>query len=195
MIGYLSGKLADKDLNRAILDVNGVGYVVNMTIPDLARMGSPGSEARVHVHTRVREDAIDLYAFLERDSLSLFEKLVAVSGVGPRTALACLSGMEPARLIEVVTAGDEAALVKIPNVGKKTAGRIVLELSDKLKKEGLVASAGKPAAGNDLDDLESALENLGYKPASVARALKAVKPLREKGASLEELVKEALRHV
>jgi Holliday junction DNA helicase RuvA len=194
MIGYLQGKLLDKDLNRAILDVGGVGYVVSMPIPDLAKLGAPGAAVKVHVHTRVREDAIDLFAFLEGDSLSLFEKLVAVNGVGPRTALAVLSGMEPARLIEVVTAGDEAALVKIPNVGKKTAARIVLELSDKLAKEGITSKGAAPVA-NDLDDLKSALENLGYKPTSVDRALKAVKPLREKGASLEELVKEALRHV
>jgi holliday junction DNA helicase RuvA len=195
VIAFLSGKLLFKDLDTACIDVGGVGYRVRMPLGDLARLGDAGSPVQVHVHTHVREDAIDLFAFGEGDGLTLFEKLIGVSGVGPRMALALLSGLEPAELVHAITNGDEARLTRVPGVGKKTAARIVLEVKDRLVRQGLKSRAALPAGGSPLTDLESALENLGYKPQQIERATKALKPLAAEGAPLEELVREALRHV
>jgi Holliday junction DNA helicase RuvA len=196
VIGFLSGNVRHKDLGHALLDVGGVGYLVRMPLPDLARLGDVGGAAEVWVHTSVREDAIELFAFLQDDSLALFEKLIAVGGVGPKLALALLSGMEAGDLVRAILEGDEPRLVKVPGVGKKTAARIVLEMKDRLKEHGLIASA-KKGSGTDgpMDDLSSALANLGYKPAQVERALQSVKELAASGAAVEDLVREALRHV
>lgn len=194
MIAFLAGKLLQTDLSSAIVDVGGVGYRVRMPLPDLARLGAPGAEVRIFVHTHVREDAIELFAFLEEPGLALFEQLIGVSGVGARMALNVLSGMEHDDVIRAIVSGDEPRLTKVPHVGKKTAARIVLELKDKLAKEGLPQTAAVPLTG-PLEDLRSALENLGYKPAQIERAVKAVEPLAGQGAGLEGLVREALRHV
>lgn len=199
MIGFLTGQLVSKDLDSACIDVGGVGYRVRMPLADLARLGASEQKVRVHVHTHVREDAIELFAFTTQDGLALFERLIAVSGVGPRVALSLLSGLEPGDLVSAIASGDEARLTKVPGVGKKTAARIVLEMKDRLKKHGLAAkgmttSGGVPEQG-PLADLRSALENLGYKPAQVERATKAVKPLADEGKPLSDLVREALRHV
>lgn len=198
MIGFLSGQLVSKDLDSACIDVGGVGYRVRMPLADLARLGAAEQKVRVHVHTHVREDAIELFAFTTSDGLALFERLIAVSGVGPRVALSLLSGIEPGELVSAIASGDEARLTKVPGVGKKTAARIVLEMKDRLQKQGLGAkgtTAPGAAFAGPLADLRSALENLGYKPAQVERATKAVKPLADEGQPLSELVREALRHV
>lgn len=194
MIAFLSGKLLGKDLSTAIIDVRGVGYRVRMPMSDLARAGAVEENVRVFVHTHVREDAIELFAFLEERSLLLFEQLIAVSGVGARTALNVLSGLEHDEVISAIVGGDEVRLTKIPHVGKKTAARIILELKDKLAKQGGVAVAMVSTSG-PLDDLRSALDNLGYKPAQIDRAVKAVEPMVQEGVGLEGLVREALRHV
>jgi len=195
MIGFLRGHVHHKDLNHALLDVGGVGYLVKMPLPDLARMGERGSEVELWVHTHVRESAIDLFAFLQDDSLALFEKLISVSGVGPKVALALLSGMEADELVGAILAEDEVRITRVQGVGKKTAARIVLDMKDRLKREGLSSKATTPVVGGAMADLESALTNLGYKPAKVERALKAVQPIADEGATVEVLVKEALRHV
>lgn len=195
MIGFLRGQVHHKDLNHALVDVSGVGYLVHMPLPDLARMGETGTEVQLWVHTHVRESAIDLFAFLSDESLGLFEKLIGVSGVGPKLALALLSGMDADDLVRAILDEDEARIVKVPGVGKKTAARIVLEMKDRLKDQGARQKAASPGDKNAMNDLESALSNLGYRPASVEKALKAVKGMAEEGAPLERLVKEALRHV
>lgn len=194
MISYLTGKLLFTDLTSAVVDVHGVGYRVRMPLSDLARLGEPGAQVQVHVHTHVREDALELFAFSNVEGLQLFEHLIAVSGVGARMALNVLSGLEHDEAIQCILQGDEARLTKIPHVGKKTAARIVLELKDKLAKQGVVQSTAKPNSG-PLQDLRSALENLGYKPAQIDRAVKAVEPMSQRGDGLSELVREALRHV
>lgn len=194
MIAFLSGTLLFKDLSSACIDVGGVGYRVRMPLPDLARLGDAGAPVKVHVHTHVREDAIELFAFLSEAGLQLFEKLIGVSGVGARTALTVLSGLEHDDAVRCIVGGDEARLCKIPGVGKKTAARIVLELKDRLARDGLPQKAALPLGG-PLDDLRSALENLGYKPAQIDRAVKAVEKLAGEGEGLEGLVREALRHV
>lgn len=193
MIGWLKGTVRFSDLTAVVVDVGGVGYRVLAPVGDLARMPA-GVTAEVFVHTHVREDAIVLYGFLAAEGLELFEQLVAVSGVGPRTALALLSGMEAPELVRAIAERDEARLTKIPGVGKKTAARIVLELSDKLAKHALGA---RPLAssGGALDDLRSALANLGYRAPQIDRALAKIKPLVDEGQGLSALVREALKHV
>jgi Holliday junction DNA helicase RuvA len=197
VIGFLSGALLFKNLETAVIDAGGVGYRVRMPLPDLSKLGDEGNKARVYVHTHVREDAIDLFGFLSDDSLELFERLIAVNGVGPKLALSLLSSMEAPDLVSALLEGDEARLCKVPGVGKKTAARMVLELQDRLKKAGIsgTAAAAPARAGDDLEDLRSALGNLGYKPAQIDRAVKSVEELAEQGAALEDLVREALRHV
>jgi len=197
MIGYLSGTIQYSDLDAVCINVNGVGYYVLMPLTDLARYTNPGVKAEAYIHTHVREDAIQLYGFSSRSGLSLFEKLIGVQGVGPRTALACLSGMEADVLVRAIAEGDEARLTKVPGVGKKTAARIVLDLGDRFAKESLSSvltssSGGKQGA---LDDLRSALANLGYKTPQIDRALQKTKALAAETSDLQALLREALKHV
>src|SRR4051794_5447091 len=137
-----------------------------MPVPDLARLVE-GAAAQVHVHTHVRADAIVLFAFAAKDGLAMFERLIAVQGVGPKTALGLLSVDAP-DLVRAIAEKDEARLTKIPGVGKKTAARIVLELADKMAKEALARPLNGHGGGT-LDDLRSALANLGYKAPQIDR--------------------------
>ena len=193
MIGWLKGTVRLSNLEAVVVDVGGVGYRVLAPVGDLARLPA-GASAELHVHTHVREDALVLYGFSAPEGLELFEQLLSVSGVGPRTALALLSGLEPAELVRAIAEGDEARLTRIPGVGKKTAARIVLELKDKLAKVAL-GTLGRGAQGGALDDLRSALANLGYRAPQIDRAVQKVKPLVDGGQGLSELVREALKHV
>jgi Holliday junction DNA helicase RuvA len=193
MIAFLSGTVRFFDLDAACIDVGGVGYRVLLTLPDLARL-KIGERIEVFVHTRVREDAIELFGFATKDGLDLFERLIAVQGVGPRTALALLSGMDVDEVVRAIAERDEARLTKIPGVGKKTAARIVLELAEQLAKESLGGGRAHAPHGA-MDDLRSALANLGYKAPQIDRAVGKIKPLVEDGKALPELVREALKHV
>jgi Holliday junction DNA helicase RuvA len=193
MIGFLAGTIQYADLDAVCVNTGGVGYVVSMPLPDVARFSQVGAKIEVYVHTHVREDAIVLYGFSSRAGLSLFERLVSVQGVGPRTALALLSGLDADALVRAIAEGDEARLTKVPGVGKKTAARILLELGEKMAKESL--SSGVGPRGGPLDDLRSALANLGYKAPQIDRALQKVKPLADGNADLSTLVREALKHV
>lgn len=194
MIGYLRGVARLTDLESACIDVGGVGYRVLMPVPDLARLVH-GEVVEVFVHTHVREDAIVLFAFSERDGLELFERLLGVQGVGPKTALAALSGMSSSDLVRAIAERDEARLTKVPGVGKKTAARIVLDLADKMARESLGAGPARGGKGGALDDLRSALANLGYKAPQIDRAVQKVRPLADGGQGLSDLVREALKHV
>jgi Holliday junction DNA helicase RuvA len=195
MIGYLKGIVQFSDLDAVCIVVGGVGYRVLMPLPDLARLSKNGSEAEAFIHTHVREDAIVLYGFSSRDSLSLFERLTGVSGVGPRTALSLLSGLDAETLARCIAEGDEARLTKVPGVGKKTAQRIILELGDKLAKQSLSSGLGSNSVGGPVDDLRSALANLGYKTPQIERALQKLTPLLDEGKDLSTLVREALKHM
>jgi Holliday junction DNA helicase RuvA len=191
MIGHLQGRVFKKSLNVAIVDVGGVGYQLRMPLSDLARLGEPGSEVGVHVHTHVRADAIELFGFLEEQSLGLFERLIGISGIGPRLALTLLSGMEPEILVRAVRSGDVPSLTRVPGVGKKTAERIVLELKDKLAKD--TAPAQGPLPGMPpMEDLRSALENLGYKSAQVDKAIAGLSESELQSGDLQTLVRKAL---
>lgn len=194
MIAYLRGRLLEKHPNRVVVDVNGVGYDVHVPVSSFYGLGEPGADVALRIHTHVREDAISLFGFGSALELQLFERLIAVGGIGPKVALAVLSGIEPPDLVQAVQRGDVARLTAIPGVGKKTAERIVLELKDRLAALGGVAGAAEPGAalGSLRGDLLSALLNLGYHRPAVEKAIDAA--LRaDAGASFEAALRTALR--
>ena len=153
MIAHLRGRLLEKQPNRMVVDVGGVGYDVSVPLSTFYGLGEPGGEIALRIHTHVREDALALYGFATRLEQELFERLIGVSGIGPKVALAVLSGIEPADLIRAIGRGDLARLTAIPGVGKKTAERIVLELKDRLPR---VHAAAAGAAGPDEQPRRSA---------------------------------------
>jgi Holliday junction DNA helicase RuvA len=194
MIGWLSGTVRWFDLDAVCLEAGGVGYRVLMPLPDVARLSHVGAKGEAFVHTHVREDAIVLYGFADKAGLELFERLVSVSGLGPRTALSLMSGLDTDSLVRAIAEGDEARLTKVPGVGKKTAARLVLELRERFAKQGFAGGAGG-VSGGPVDDLRSALANLGYKTPQIERALKAIKPQLDEQRPLSELVRAALQHI
>lgn len=196
MIGHLRGRLVDKQPNRLLVDVGGVGYELNVPLSTFYELGDPGSNVALRVHTHVREDALALFGFATKLELDVFERLIAISGVGPRLALAVLSGIEPPDLVRAVRQGDVARLTRIPGVGKKTAERIGLELKDRLPPELEVADQDEvPAAagGDDRDDVLSALLNLGYHRPLAERAVEAA--LGGGASGFEPTLRQALREL
>jgi Holliday junction DNA helicase RuvA len=173
MIAHLRGRLLSKTPNQAILECAGVGYDVTISVATFSALPVEGAEATLHIHTHVREDQIALFGFSETQEKRLFEKLLTISGIGPKLAITVLSGIDASRLVTAIRSGDHATLTRIPGIGKKTAERVVLELKDKL--DGLAVTiptaAGGPhhgTAGQAGDDALSALVNLGY-PRPVAQ--------------------------
>lgn len=164
MIAFLRGRVLEKHPNRVIVDVGGVGYDVAVPLSTFYATGEPGAEIALRVHTHVREDQLALFGFLTALELTAFERLISISGIGPKLGLAVLSGMESRELIGAIQRGDVARLTRIPGVGKKTAERIVVELRDRLPKDISIGEEATPATASDAmrDDLVSALENLGY---------------------------------
>lgn len=160
MIARLFGKIADKHPSRLIVDVSGVGYDVHVPLSTFYVAADVGAEMALRIHTHVREDQLALYGFATDLELMMFERLIAVSGIGPKLALAVLSGIEPRELAGAVQRNDLARLTAIPGVGKKTAERICVELRDRLPK--VIDAAPASPADSLRDDLVSALVNLGY---------------------------------
>lgn len=197
MIALLRGRLLHKEATRLIVDVHGVGYEVLVPLSTFYLLPDPGAEVTLRVHTHVREDQIALFGFLSPVEQQLFERLIGISGIGPRLALAVLSGIEPADLARAVQAGDVHRLTRIPGVGKKTAERIGLELKDRLPKDLVAAVAGgAPADGSLLrSDLISALLNLGYHRPLADKAVDAALEAEGDGATFERTLKRALQHV
>jgi holliday junction DNA helicase RuvA len=169
MIAHLRGKLISKHPNQAIVEAAGVGYDVTITIPTFSDMPALGAEVALFIHTHVREDALALYGFLRAEEKQLFEKLISVSGIGPKLAITILSGMPADTMVAAIKGNNVAALTRIPGIGKKTAERMVLELRDKLEAIGVAAAAA--AASPVEEDVLSALVNLGYQRAFAERAL------------------------
>ena len=198
MIAFLRGRLAEKQPNRIIVDVAGVGYDVSVPLSTFYKLGEPGTEVALRIHTHVREDALALYGFGTAFEQQLFERLIATSGIGPKLALAVLSGIEPADLVRAVQTGDVVRLTAIPGVGKKTAERICLELKDRLPTGvGLEADAGRDVdrPGEALRrDLLSALLNLGYHRPLTERAVDAALK-RVESPTFELVLKQALREL
>jgi Holliday junction DNA helicase RuvA len=198
MIAALSGRLAEKEPNRIIVDVGGVGYDVAVPLSTYYKLGEAGSDVTLRVHTHVREDTLALYGFSTALELQIFERLIGVSGIGPKLALAVLSGIEVADLVRAVHAGDVGRLTAIPGVGKKTAERIGLELKDKLPP-GIVDDAapgtGGGAPGGELrQDLLSALLNLGYHRPLAEKAVEAALA-RAESPVFQTVLKQALREL
>jgi len=196
VIAHLRGRIAEKQPNRVVVDVNGVGYDVFVPLSTFYGMGDPGSSVALRIHTHVREDALALYGFATPLEQDLFERLIGVSGIGPRLALAVLSGMEPPDLMHAIERSDVARLTSIPGVGKKTSERIVLELKDRLPPARTVtAAAGEaPADATVRDDVLSALLNLGYhRPLAEKAVASALKMAPDDG--FERTLKQALREL
>jgi Holliday junction DNA helicase RuvA len=193
VIAHLAGTLLEKHVQRLVVDVGGVGYDVQVPLSTFYAVGEPGARVTLRVHTHVREDALQLFGFVTALELTLFQRLIAVSGIGPKVALAVLSGIEPADLIRAVRGSDIARLTRIPGVGKKTSERIVVELRDRLPKmEEPPASDAAPEAGDVRDSLLSALVNLGYQRASVEKTVDSV--LRKvETREFEPLLREVLK--
>ena len=160
MIAHLRGKLISKHPNQAIVEAGGVGYEVNISIPTFSALPALGMEVALFVHTHVREDALSLFGFLRSEEKQLFEKLISVSGIGPRLAITILSGMPADAMVAAIKGNHIASLTRIPGIGKKTAERMVLELRDKL--EAFAAPAVVAAASPVEEDVISALVNLGF---------------------------------
>lgn len=197
MIASLNGVVAEKGLNEAIIDVNGVGYRVFFSLLSLARLAEVGQPARVRIQTVVREDALDLFGFLTPNEEELFNLLTSVSHVGPKLALSVLSGLELEDLVGAIARGEVARLTKIRGVGKKTAERLVLELREKVKLLSIEAAreAGvpRPAVSGAKSDLVSALVNLGYKPPQAEKAAELAMDAAGEAAPFEALFREALK--
>jgi len=194
MIALLRGTLIEKQPNRLIVDVRGVGYEVQVPLSTFYQMPEPGSEVLLRIHTHVREDTLALFGFITTLEQQIFERLIAIGGVGPKLALAVLSGIEAGDLLRAIQLGDAARLTTIPGIGKKTAERITLELRDRLAKLAAPSpDAGGPAATGDMrSDLLSALVNLGYHRPLAERAVDAA--LKAGGdESFESRLKLALR--
>ena len=170
MIAHLRGKLLAKHPNQAIVETAGVGYDVTITIPTFSDLPNPGSEVALHIHTHVREDQIALYGFLRPAEKHLFEKLITVSGIGPKLAITILSGMPANEMVGAIRGNDIARLTRIPGIGKKTAERMVLELRDKLPPAGAETPAAPTITAME-EDVLSALMNLGYQRPAAERAL------------------------
>ncbi len=195
MIGYLEGKVRHKTPDYLLLDVNGVGYFVYVPLSTFYELPEIGGATGLHVHTHVREDALQLYGFRTHEEKETFLHLIAVNGVGPRLAVNILSGIQPGELQLAVQNQDRKRLQSIPGVGKKTAERILLELRDRLKL-GIVKDAGpipQLVPEDTYSDALSALLNLGYRPAEAGRALGHAQKRLGPDPPLESLLKEALR--
>jgi Holliday junction DNA helicase RuvA len=198
VIAFLRGRVAEKQPNKVIVDVQGVGYDVYVPLSTYYQIGDEGADVALRIYTHVREDALQLYGFVSDVERQLFERLIGISGIGPKLAIAVLSGMEPHDLVTAVQRGDVARLTGIPGVGKKTAERIVLELKDRLAQMAAPAAAGGPAASVGPErlrtDLLSALQNLGYhRP----QAEKAIDTTLSAGGepTFEHALKSALREL
>ena len=170
MIAHLRGKLLAKHPNQAIVETSGVGYDVTISVPTFSDLPDVGTDVALHIHTHVREDVIALYGFLRPSEKLLFEKLITVSGIGPKLAVTILSGMAADEMVGAIRGNDVAKLTRIPGIGKKTAERMVLELRDKLPEPGKAAPAVAVMSAVE-EDVLSALVNLGYQRAAAEKAL------------------------
>src|SRR5687767_2837682 len=197
MIAFLRGRVFDKQPNRIIVDVQGVGYDVVVPLSTFYDIGDEGADVSLRVYTHVREDALQLYGFLTELERQLFERLIGISGIGPKLAIAVLSGMDPRDLLLSVQRGDVARLTSIPGVGKKTSERIVLELKDRLAQlPGAVAVEAVSTNGADRvrGDLLSALQNLGYHRPQAEKAIDATLQTMS-DPTFEQALKAALREL
>ncbi len=202
MIAWLEGDLREKSPSRVVIAVAGVGYEAFIPVSTFVGLPDAGKRVALHVHTHVREDALTLYGFSTPLERTVFELLIRTSGVGPRLALALLSGLESERLLEAIRSGAVATLRAVPGVGPKMAERLVVELRERAAEllGALAAPAGsrsgvpaRPAGGDPLEEAVSALVNLGYPRAHAQRAVEESQAALGAGADLEGVLRDALR--
>jgi Holliday junction DNA helicase RuvA len=193
VIARLSGVLADVKTDRVLLDVGGVGYDVAIPLGTFTALPPAGERATLHIHTHVREDAILLFGFVTQQEKYVFEKLLSVSGIGPKVALTVLSGLPLPELVTSIATQNARRLATIPGVGKKLAERLGVELKEKMMEFGLLSSGTKPAPKTSAaEDAVGALQNLGYKPSQAEAAVAAA--AREASADdLNALLQAALK--
>ncbi len=193
MIAHLRGRILSKQPGQVVVEAGGVGYDVTISVPTFTALPAEGAETALHIHTQVREDLLALFGFFEIAEKRLFERLITVSGVGPKLAVTILSGLNPESTVAAIRGHDHAMLTRIPGVGKKLAERLVVELKDKLE-DLAVAPAAKLPGGPAADDVLSALVNLGYqRPASLKAIESAIEKNKAAGESFDELFRAALQ--
>jgi Holliday junction DNA helicase RuvA len=193
MIAHLRGKLIHKEPGQAVVEAAGVGYDVAISVPTFTALPGLGVETSLFIHTQVSEDQIALFGFLDREEKRLFERLITVSGVGPKLAVKILSGLSPERTVQAIRAQDHAQLTRIPGVGKKLAERLVVELKDKLE-DFAVPPAPSAVAGPAVDDVLSALINLGYQRPAAEKAIEqSVAKDKALAADFDGLFRAALK--
>lgn len=197
MIAYVAGTLASKTPGMAVVDVHGVGYAVHVPLSTYDRLGEIGQPVKLLTYLSIRENAQDLFGFVTSAERELFGRLIDVNGVGPKLALSVLSSMEPQGFRRAILTGDVKALSRIPGVGKKTAERLIMELSDDFQGKGELADLGALAAtaapGDPQSEAVLALVNLGFRQPEAAQAVRAAAQRLGEGVTAEALVKEALR--
>ena len=193
MIAQLQGRILRKGPQEVVVDAGGVGYRVLIPVSTFYRLPDEGAQTTLRIHTHVREDALALFGFLTAAEHELFERLIDVAGVGPKLAIAVLSGIEAPDLIEALRTSDVARLTRIPGVGRKTAERLVLELKDKMPARTAPADAtAAEASGSSRDDLLSALVHLGYSRVEAERGVE--RAMKEDGTGrFEDLLRRSLR--
>ena len=191
MIGYLSGKIILSKPTRITLDVNGVGYVINISINTFEKI-SDKSSASLFIYTNVKEDSISLFGFYTESEKEMFELLISVNGIGPKLALSILSGIQVGELKQAITSGDVSKIVSVPGIGRKTADRLMLELKSKV---GSVATEGEEAVPfNIKNEAVAALTTLGYNSKQAERSVRDILSADPK-ATLEDLIKKALSNL
>jgi Holliday junction DNA helicase RuvA len=191
MIAYLQGTILHKTPGHVVIDCQGVGYAVAVSLSTFLKLGDEGGRAALFIHTHLTDNSLSLYGFAGPEEQELFLKLIAISGIGPKMAMSVLSGMTAGDLVEAVHAGDAARIALIPGIGKKTALRIAMELADKIdKKESVLAGS----RSKETEDLVSALLNMGFRRKEVERTVEDV--LRaHKGAEFEKQLRECLQRL
>ena len=199
MIALLTGRLAFKAPTHLALDVQGVGYEVFIPLSTYYNLPNLNESLSLSIHTHLREDAIQLFGFSTQQEKDAFVLLMTVSGIGPKSALGILSALPVSDLVSAIQSGDVEKLESVPGIGRKSAGRLVLELKDKLTKlhPGLAPGADATVQGQDktFDDALSALTNLGYRASDAREVLKQVRKLRPGSSSLQELIRETLKEL
>jgi len=199
MIAHIQGRLHSKSPEYLVIDIDGIGYQVEVPLTTFYDLPDVGNTVALHIHTHVREDALKLYGFQSQEEKMLFVRLMSVAGIGPRLAVNILSGITPTELADSIVQGNLARLVSIPGVGRKTAERIMVEMRDKLPGLALESDMAAPvkttAAEAMLEDALSALVNLGYKKKVANRAVEKAQQRLQGEITLESLLKESLRQL
>lgn len=199
MISYIKGELAAIEKDKAVVDVHGVGYGIYMPERALGLLPQMGNEVKIHTYLNVREDAMQLFGFLTQDDLAIFKLLIGVSGIGPKGGLGILSQLSSDDLRFAVLSGDVKAISATPGIGRKTAEKLIIELKDKLDLEDMLHHGAYEASAIPSENLNGGVQSeavqalvaLGY---GSTESLKAVKKVKLENATVEEVLKEALKH-